>query len=504
MTDFLVQMGLSNACFSLALAIVATVVGARVKRPYLAHMLWLLVFVKLLTPPIVTIPVGMPSLNASNDDLSRETGPPDISEVDVETQRETALTAQAPFRLSNIVIKLTAAKPLLASLWLPGSFFIFAWSMRRVFRFIWLLGENTKPASRQLQTASATIAKQLELTTVPEILTTSAHLVPMVWWAGGKVRVVIPASLIDEMDASEWRWVLAHELAHVRRRDYLVRWLEWLACVWFWWNPVVWWAQRNLRQAEEICCDNLVLSYLKPKPRSYADSLLRAVEFLACPAIRPPAMASEINGGGFLERRFRMIVSDTTKRLNSRWSQACVLFCAMVVLPLGVVYAQDYDAVANRLKAAVKSGELTEEHAEAMLHTLKKTGDAKKVHPKKPPAKDKKEFDYEAFSAKVKAAVKAGVLTKEEAKAKLAATTKKVPVKKPPAKHKKDIDHKLEAFKEKLEGAVKAGVLTKEEAKVKLAATTKKVPVKKPPAKHKKDIDPKLTPLKKAADEDGK
>ena len=111
-----------------------------------------------------------------------------------------------------------------------------------------------------------------------------------------------------QMDAQQWQWILAHELAHelahVRRRDYLVRWLEWLACVVFWWNPVVWWAQRNLRAAEEICCDELVISCLNPKPISYANSLLSAVEFLARPALRPPAMASEINSGGFLERRF--------------------------------------------------------------------------------------------------------------------------------------------------------------------------------------------------------
>jgi bla regulator protein BlaR1 len=57
MTDFFFQMGLSNACLSLALAIVAMVVGAKARRPHLAHLLWLLVFVKLVTPPIVTIPV---------------------------------------------------------------------------------------------------------------------------------------------------------------------------------------------------------------------------------------------------------------------------------------------------------------------------------------------------------------------------------------------------------------------------------------------------------------
>jgi len=57
MTDFFLQMGLSNACFALALGIVAMAAGAGARRPHLAHMLWLLVFVKLVTPPITTIPI---------------------------------------------------------------------------------------------------------------------------------------------------------------------------------------------------------------------------------------------------------------------------------------------------------------------------------------------------------------------------------------------------------------------------------------------------------------
>jgi len=373
MSDFLFQMGLSNACFSLALAIVAVVVGATAKRPYLAHMLWVLVLVKLVTPPIVTIPVGMPS--PQPDVIA---GNPVVSEFALQPQPATAVATEAPSPLASVGARLHAAKPLLAYTWFVGSLFVFVWSMRRVFQFGRLLRKNTEPAPHQLRTAANTIAKQLGVNALPAILTTSARLSPMIWWAGGKVRVVIPASLLDEMEPSEWRWVLAHELAHVRRRDYLVRWLEWMACVCFWWNPVVWWAQRNLRAMEEMCCDALILSCLKPKPRSYANSILTAVELLACPAIRPPAMASEINSGGFLERRFRMIVSETPYRVTSRWLRACVLLCAAVVLPLGLAYAQDYEAVEKRLRAAVEAGELTSEQVSAMLKTLKEVGEAKK------------------------------------------------------------------------------------------------------------------------------
>ena len=73
-----------------------------------------------------------------------------------------------------------------------------------------------------------------------------------------------------------------------------------------------------------------------------------------------------------------MIVSETPSRVNSRRLQACVLLCAFVVLPYGVAYAQDYEAVGKRLKAAVEAGEITGEQARAMLGTLRKTGGTKK------------------------------------------------------------------------------------------------------------------------------
>lgn len=114
------------------------------------------------------------------------------------------------------------------------------------------------------------------------------------------------------------RPALAHELAHVRRRDYLVRWIEWLACVCFWWNPVVWWARYNLRINEELCCEAQVVSSLKPKPHTYGDSLLKAVEILFYPAHRPPAMASEINSGRLLKS------SRTAKRSPSPWKDGWV------------------------------------------------------------------------------------------------------------------------------------------------------------------------------------
>jgi beta-lactamase regulating signal transducer with metallopeptidase domain len=454
MIDYLFQMGLSNACFSLALAIVAMVVGAKARRPGLAYLLWLLVFIKLLTPPIVTIPVVTIPTPSETAMVINENSQPGLM-LSNNPQFNIEVSQWSKFGSSTW----NRARVWLPPIWLLGSAVVFGFSIVRVCRFSRMLATKSEAAPQELQSAAVEIAHRLGLSRIPMILTTSASLSPMVWWAGGKVRIVIPKALLDRMDAQQWQWILAHELAHVRRRDYLVRWLEWLACVCFWWNPVVWWAQRNLRAAEEICCDELVLSSLNPKPKFYANSLLSAVEFLAGPVFRPPAMASEINSGGFLERRFKMIVSDNPKKSNTRWLQVCVLLCAVVVLPLGIASAADYEAVGRRLRAAVAAGELTSEEARAMLGALRKAGEAK----------DKKDIDYEAVGRRIRAAVAAGEMTEEQGRERLAAFRRRMEMAERGERGERRITREDYARTEaELDKAIAAGRISEEDAKARL------------------------------------
>jgi BlaR1 peptidase M56/RTX calcium-binding nonapeptide repeat (4 copies) len=153
---------------------------------------------------------------------------------------------------------------------------------------------------------------------------------------GGRVRIVVPSALTERTDPQHLRWIIAHELAHVRRRDHLVRWLEWLACVTFWWNPVVWWARRKLREAEEASCDELVLDRLRGPARSYGRALLAVVEILAHPATPPLALATGIGAGAGLERRFRTILSDRRARAVPRWLLAFLLATTAASLVVGV------------------------------------------------------------------------------------------------------------------------------------------------------------------------
>ncbi len=389
MFDLLIQTGLSNAVIAMLIAILAMVVGWKARRPQLAHLLWMLVLVKLITPPLFTVPVDfvaakplMPALNsfesssfADNASSNVEVGlvleatnktdelvHPLTPEVEIQPGAQSS-------QFASVSATWTVLKPWLGAIWFGGTLLIVCWSLFRVAQFSRMLRQNSHDADKRITSVAKRLGGRLGLRKLPRIATTSARLSPMVWWVGGRVQVVLPHSMLGEMEVEQWQWVLAHELAHVRRGDYFVRWLEWLACACFWWNPIVWWAQRNLRVAEEICCDELVMSSFNPSSHSYAESILAAVESLVCPAIRPPAMASEINSGGFLERRIEMILSGTQLK-GSRGFHFCIVAMAVIFIPLGMGQAQDSDAVKKRLRKSVKKGELSFQQADHMMSAL--------------------------------------------------------------------------------------------------------------------------------------
>ena len=462
MTVLLIQIGLSNACIALALAIVALVVEATVKRPQLAHLLWLLVFIKLVTPPLVSIPiVTTGGLTDNTTVIIQDHSQLDIDEKEISATSNIFVSETEISPLAKIkFLMLDYGKAWLPPIWLLGIMVVFAWSMVRVFRFHRLLTLGSEIAPQKLQTVAAGIASRLGLKSVPTIYTTSAPLSPLVWWLGGKVRIVIPTVLLEQMDTQQFEWVMAHELAHVRRRDYLVRWIEWLACVCFWWNPLVWWARHRLRASEEICCDVLVVSSLKPEPHSYANLLLTAIEYLVRPVLRPPAIASEINSGGFLERRFKMIMSENFQRKNAHWLQLCVLLLAVVVLPLSMAFAQDgndkteayLEQVSAKLQGQVQAGNMTAEDAEAKMAAIQE----------QIAAKAEANAHLEQIWETLQTQVEAGNLTAEDAETMMAAVKKKYADQADRAKY--------EAVAAKIRAAMEAGEITAEEGRKKMYA----------------------------------
>ena len=339
MVDILLQIGAAKLVVSAMLAGVAWVVQRRVGNPAVVHPLWLLVLVALLLPAVVSLPVLPSGSDAAAVIVEEATQPGEAAGRAGDVGAGGRLDERGEAFLTLIA---NNGKPALAIVWLAVTALLLVWTLVRALRFRHWLLRTSRPAPPELRHQVAETARSLGLTRVPAVHATTARVSPMVCWTGGRVRLVIPSFLLASLDRQELRAVLAHELAHVRRRDHLVRWMEWLACAAFWWNPLAWWARRELRAAEEVSCDAIGAAAIGSSPRAYAKSLLRILEVMAAsPRPGTPAFASGVACGRdpkALERRLRVLISGTSTDRAPRWIRATGAVAAVCLLPLGLVY----------------------------------------------------------------------------------------------------------------------------------------------------------------------
>ncbi|HMH13014.1 MAG TPA: M56 family metallopeptidase [Edaphobacter sp.] len=89
--------------------------------------------------------------------------------------------------------------------------------------------------------------------------------------------ILLPVSTLTALNAEQIEVVLAHELAHIRRADYLWNMLQSTIETLFFFHPAVWWVSNKLRQQRELCCDDVALACCSD-PLVYATALLRLEE----------------------------------------------------------------------------------------------------------------------------------------------------------------------------------------------------------------------------------
>jgi len=349
MLDVLLQIGAAKLVVSAVLAGLAWAVHRRVRHPAVTYPLWLLVLVALLLPAVVAVPV-LPGTGGAGALVASDAGVAPDATARVEVGA--SLPGDTPGTSPTTGIT-EHGKAGLAITWLLVAAVLLVWTLVRAFRFSRWLARCSQLAPGELLHEATEVGRRLELARMPQVNTTTAHVSPMVCWTGGRVRLVIPSFLLSSLERNELRAVLAHELAHVRRRDHLVRWIEWLACSAFWWNPVAWWARRELRSAEEASCDALGAAAVQSTPHDYARSLLQVLEVMsAVPSPVTPTFASGVTSGrgsDSLERRLKTLVSGRSSDRGPRWVRPAGAVAAVCLLPLGLVYCASADPTTKAL-----------------------------------------------------------------------------------------------------------------------------------------------------------
>lgn len=374
----------SNALVVAVLALVLIVVGRVWKHPASLHVLWVLVLLKLFLPPVFTIGISAPvgrqeaAIRVEGPRAAMAVNTPGTEAISnpVDGELPWSVTYGAPAAARTVRASVPVGAPVVVASpvtaetessrvwywpswsvclvcgWVLGSLLLAIACRRRLMAFQRLLRSAEEPGAELRQTAKE-MGKRLGLRRLPQILVVDVRLSPMVWGLGGRARVVLPKDLINQLDEAGREAILAHELAHVRRGDHVVRWVELTAIVFFWWHPVVWWARRELRELEEQCCDGMVLDILPESGKRYAVSLVETLNFLSETPFMKPLAATGAKPGASLARRIAMLKNYRSAGVKLTIARAVLLLAAAAV-PMALALAAEPKGIDEfgRVKAA--------------------------------------------------------------------------------------------------------------------------------------------------------
>ncbi|MCF0071743.1 M48 family metalloprotease [Dyadobacter sp. CY261] len=127
------------------------------------------------------------------------------------------------------------------------------------------------------------IIAKMDISKAVEFRETAKVLTPMVIGALNPV-VLIPIGLLSGFSTAQVEAILAHELAHIRRNDYLINMLQSFVEVIFFFHPAIWWLSEKVRAEREHCCDDIALSVCGDK-MSLAHALVKVAEWQAAPGL---------------------------------------------------------------------------------------------------------------------------------------------------------------------------------------------------------------------------
>lgn len=141
--------------------------------------------------------------------------------------------------------------------------------------------------------------------------------------------ILIPTSLVMGLTPEQWRAVLTHELAHIRRWDDLVNFGQQVLESMLFFNPTVWWISRQVRIEREACCDAWG-ARLAASPITYAQVLVDIAEKLTARAQTPVLAFADERSGSLMDRVRRLVTPHASRDGRLAWPAALALLVVMI------------------------------------------------------------------------------------------------------------------------------------------------------------------------------
>jgi beta-lactamase regulating signal transducer with metallopeptidase domain len=225
---------------------------------------------------------------------------------------------------ATILARTRAWLPQIVLFWLAG---VAALSVRLAggwLRARRLARRNASPAADEWQHTVARLARALGIDRTIELLHSAAVDVPTV--LGWLRPVILLPMTLSGLSPEQIEMILAHELAHIRRHDFLVNLMQSVVETLLFYHPAVWWISARIRVEREHCCDDAAVA-VGGNALQYARALTRLEELRAT----APQLVLGANGGSLLER-IRRVAGIRGEGMPSRWLAGAALLTVVAVL----------------------------------------------------------------------------------------------------------------------------------------------------------------------------
>ena len=357
------------------------------RRPHLSHLLWLVVLLKCVTPPLWASsggvfcwlqPEGQIETTVSAEFETTSANWEQLLEVDTQAVFDTDdsvgefagvmvddAEADELFQASKVLE--TPEKrsdergfgEVTFAVWLGVSLLVILGVTVRWLRFWRLVRTSAQRESPELVSLVASLSQQLGVRRRVRLIVTESLVGPAVI-GFFRVTVLIPSVVADKLQGKAVAPILAHELLHIRRGDLWVGLLQTLVQAMWWFHPLVWWVGRVTTREAERCCDEEVLGELNCDPASYARALLDVLDLKSqlkpvpvFPGVRPVDVTSQR-----LERI--MTLRQGCRRRSPWWCWLVAIGVAVLTLPGAafVVVGEDVDPAAASSAALSSNGDV--------------------------------------------------------------------------------------------------------------------------------------------------
>jgi beta-lactamase regulating signal transducer with metallopeptidase domain len=153
--------------------------------------------------------------------------------------------------------------------------------------------------------------------------------------------LLLPTSMISGIPMDDLKAILSHELAHIRRYDYLINFCQMIIEAVLFFNPALWWVSRQIRIEREVCCDSAGIAITGQRIK-YAQVLTDWAQKLR--GQDTDKLAAAITGfgnanqsGSMLDRVKRIVVTGHRPRVRASWyvTAEMLLLSAAVLLGVG-------------------------------------------------------------------------------------------------------------------------------------------------------------------------